>query len=142
MVKGLKYLGIAYGKEFDEDECKVYYEFLKDYSKDTFSRAVKDIIRKSKFLPKLNELIEECESNQENEKTSKKIALLEFMREEGYFKCSKEYDKASKWFLEDNIPYWLKEDAKKYHEKMKQRALETSEVLMIGGSQDGEVSNI
>lgn len=59
LVKGLKYLGIAYGKEFDEEECQVYYDFLKNYSMNIFSTAIKNLIPKSKFIPKLNEIMSE-----------------------------------------------------------------------------------
>lgn len=59
LIKGLKYLGIAFGKEYDEEECQVYYDFLKEYPMETFSRAVKNLIPKSTFVPKLNEIMKE-----------------------------------------------------------------------------------
>lgn len=129
LIKGLKFLGIAYSKEFDQDECQVYYEFLKDYSYDTFRTAVKSIIKKSKFLPKINELVDECESSKNNSK----LEIVEFMRARGYFKCAREYEKTTKWILEDNVPDWLKKDINEYYKMMKQDLLEAPEQLMIGG---------
>lgn len=56
LVKGLKYLGIAYNKEFDEEQAAVWYDFFKDVEYDTFRQAVKRIIPKNKFLPSIAEL--------------------------------------------------------------------------------------
>lgn len=55
-VKGLKYLGIAYNKEFDEEQATVWYDFFKDVEYDTFRQAVKRIIPKNKYLPSIAEL--------------------------------------------------------------------------------------
>lgn len=129
LIKGLKFLGLAYGKEFDQDECQVYYEFLKDYSYDAFRTAVKGIIKKSKFLPKINELCEECEKSQ----TQVRIEILEFMKAKGYFKAFKEYEKAYLWFTENKVPEWLQKDANEYYKMMKQEMLDAPEQLMIGG---------
>ena len=82
LVKGLKVLGIAYSKDFTQDECSTYYEFLQEYSYETFKTAVKNIIKKSKFLPKISELVEECE----NCKEQLKFEVIEFMNAKGYFK--------------------------------------------------------
>lgn len=128
LIKGLKYLGVAYGKEFDKDECQVYYDFLRDYSYDIFRVAVKNIIRKSKFLPKITELVEECELGKEN----KKFEILEFMNSKGYFKCVNEMAKAT-MFLERNIiPEWFRVDMERYYGMMKQELIEAPERLMIG----------
>lgn len=126
-MKGLTYLGIAYGKEFDQQECQVYYEFLKEYSKDTFSKAVKNIIKKSKFLPKINELVEECENCKENAK----IEIIEFMHKKGYFKCIKEYEKAVHFMTTGVVPKWLQEDINKYYKMMHKEMIEAPERLML-----------
>lgn len=129
LVKGLKYLGIAYGKEFDQDECQVYFDNLSEYSYDDFRTAVKKIIKTSKFLPKISDLIEECE----NSRQQTKIAILDFMSEQGYFKNPVEYEKAHKWYLANNVPSWLQEDINKYYAMMKQEKIGTTERIMIGG---------
>ena len=53
LVKGLNFLGLAYGKEYSQLEARQVYEFIKEYDYETFIRATKDIIRTSKFLPKI-----------------------------------------------------------------------------------------
>lgn len=126
-VKGLKFLGIAYGKEFDQEECQVYYEFLKEYTYDTFRTAVKEIIRKSKFLPKINELCEECELHKNNVK----YEVIEFMRRQGYFKTPEEYEKTTTWVGRGIVPEWLQEDINKYYKLMKQDKLEHKPTLLI-----------
>lgn len=61
LVSGLTYLGTAFNKTYTQTECELHYDFLGGYNFDTFVSAVKSIIRKSKFAPKISELIEECE---------------------------------------------------------------------------------
>lgn len=132
LVKGLKVLGIAYSKEFTQDECATYYEFLQEYSYETFKAAVKNLIKKTKFLPKISELVEECE----NCKERTRFEVLEFMKVRGYFKESNysisEYDKAIRWLEKGVIPEWFKEDLKKYYKMMQQEKLSYNEQLRIG----------
>lgn len=129
LVKGLTYLGMAYGKEFTKQECQIHYDFLKEFNYETFVKAIKNIIKKSKFLPKITELLEECE----NCKEQVKFEVLEFMNSKGYFKAPIEYEKASLFMERGNIPEWLYSDIKKYYQMMKQETLEHKETLMIGG---------
>lgn len=133
LLKGLTYLGTAYGKEYSKMECELHYDFLKDYSYKTFVTAIKNLIKKSKFLPKITELLEECENCKE--KTN--FGILEFMKTQGYFKNGTEYDKAIRFLERNIIPNWFAEDMKKYYEMMKQGALEYKETLMIGEEYGG-----
>ena len=55
-LKGLKYLGAAYNKEFDDEQASVWYDFFKDVDFEVFRQAVKRIIPKSKYLPSIAEL--------------------------------------------------------------------------------------
>ena len=128
-TKVLTYLGTAFGKEFDQSEAEQYYDFLNEYSYDTFKRAVKNIIKRSKFLPKISEIIEECD----NCKETAKIDVIEFMHQNGYFKAVSEYAKAVQFVQRGIVPKWLQEDINKYYKMMKQKALEAPERLMIGG---------
>lgn len=127
-VKGLKYLGLAYSKEFDEEECKVYYDFLKKYEYESFKMAVKSIIKNSKFLPKISELVEECEKY----KQYYTFKILEFMKSLNYFKSVNESDKATKYLETGVIPSWFKEDMNKYYKMMKQEIISQDEKIMIG----------
>lgn len=129
LVKGLAYLGMAYGKSFTQQECEIHYDFLKEYSYQTFVAAVKNIIRKSKFLPKITELLEECE----NCKEQSRYKILDYMQSKGYFKASIEYDKAVHFLETDVIPEWFKNDMNTYYRMMRQEALDYKEKLMIEG---------
>lgn len=55
-IKGLKYLSLAYNKEFDEEQAAVWYDFFKDVEFEVFRQAVKRIIPKNKYLPSIAEL--------------------------------------------------------------------------------------
>lgn len=129
LTKGMTYLGMAYGKTFTQPECELYYDFLQEYSYDTFVKAVKGLVKKSKYIPKVNELIEECENN----KSNSWFEIIDFMQKQGYFAVASEYDKATVWLERNIIPEWFKEDMKKYYAMMKQEKLEHKETLMIGG---------
>ena len=58
-IKGLKYLGIAYNKEFTEEQATVWYDFFKNETYDNFRDAVKRIIPKKQFMPSIAELKQE-----------------------------------------------------------------------------------
>lgn len=128
LVKGLTYLGMAYGKEYSKVECEQHYDFLREYNYETFVKAIKNIIKKSKFLPKITELLEECDICKEQAR----FEVLEFMRSKGYFKDTSEYDKASLFMERGLVPEWLQRDINEYYKMMKQEVLEHKETLMIG----------
>lgn len=133
LVKGLNFLGLAYGKEYNQMEAQQVYEFLKEYDYDTFIKATKEIIRTSKFIPKIADLIEACE----NQKEVKKREVLDYMRESGYFNLSyrpehkldeaqatRNYMKAVTFLERGIIPDWFREDLNYYYNKMHQEQLE------------------
>ena len=109
-VKCMTYLGIAYNKEYSRFEVEQHYEFLKEYSYEELKKAIKKIIKKSKFLPKINELIEECEIVKEEVKFN----ILEIMKNDGYFKDIKEYEKATNFLKSGIIPKWFANDMNNY----------------------------
>lgn len=138
------YLGVAYNKEFTQNEIKVYYDFLKNYNIDTLKIAIKSIISKSKYAPKISELIEECD----NCKSSLRNEVLKYMRETGYFKLGiirengeqiiltdehamRNYEKASRFLERGIIPDWLQEDINYYYKLMKQEKLSGSSQQLL-----------
>lgn len=129
LVKGLTYLGMAYGKEYSKIECEQHYDFLKDYSYETFIAAIKNIIKTSKLLPKITELLEECEKYKEKTK----FDVIEFMKKQGYFRDIKEYEKATMFMERGIVPEWLQADINRYYKMMRQETLDHKETLMIGG---------
>ncbi len=116
LVKGMGYLGIALGKEYTEEECEVFYDFLKGFSYQVFIKAIKNRIKKSPYPPKINELIEECNSCNEDTK----FKVIEFMKAKGYFKTTNEYDKAMLFTKRGIVPKWLQDDMNKYYKLMQQ----------------------
>lgn len=109
-VESMTYLGLAFNKTFTKNELILHYDFLKEYDDEIFTKAVKNIIRKSKFLPKINELIEECEIVKEEVKFN----ILEIMKNDGYFKNIKEYEKATNFLKSGIIPKWFANDMNNY----------------------------
>lgn len=129
-VKGLKYLSIAYGSDgFSQDECVVYYEFLAEFSYETFRTAVKNLIRKSKFIPKINELVAECT----RVKTQVKNDVLDYMKSQGYFKIPQEYDKAVGWLQSGIVPDWFKNDMNFFARQMFNNILESKDKQLLIG---------
>lgn len=121
-VKGMSYLGVAIGKEYTQEECDVFYDFLKNYSYKVFVQAIKNRIRKSSFQPKINELIEECNLCDNDFK----FEVIEHMKESGYFKTINEYDKAMMFLKKGIVPEWLKEDINKYFKMMSLKQIGTN----------------
>ena len=109
-VESMTYLGLAFNKTFTKNELILHYDFLKEYDDEVFTKAVKNIIKKSKFLPKINELIEECEIVKEEVKFN----ILEVMKNDGYFKNIKEYEKATNFLKSGIIPKWFANDMNNY----------------------------
>ena len=127
-AEDMAYLGMAYGKDYTEAEVRIHYDFLKEYSDETFMAAIKNIIKKSKFLPKITELLEECENCKEQYRSQ----ILDFMNQRGYFKSSIEFEKATKWLETGIVPEWFKNDMNEYAKMLKQDVLGHQETLMIG----------
>lgn len=137
-VKGLSYLGLAYGKEYTKLETQQMYDFLKEYNYDTFARAIKEIIRTSKFVPKIADLVEACEQN----KSSQGIEVVRYMRDIGYFKyspygeitdehASRNFQKALTYIERNIIPDWFQEDINYFYNKMKQERLTGSTTNLL-----------
>lgn len=140
LVKGLNFLGLAYGKEYSQLECQQIYEFVKEYEYEVFIRATKDIIRTSKFLPKIADLIEACEKQKEE----KRVEVIDYMKECGYFylsyrpehkldeaQATRNYLKVKTFIERGIIPDWLQEDINYYYKLMKQEKLSMSENKML-----------
>lgn len=122
-IKCMTYLGIAYNKEYSRFEVEQHYEFLKEYSYEELKKAIKEIIKKSKFLPKINELIEECEIVKEEVKFN----ILEIMKNDGYFKNIREYKKATNFLKSGIIPTWFANDMNNYRNSQ----LTNNEILYL-----------
>lgn len=127
-LESMTYLGLAYGKQYTQEEIKQHYDFLKDYNDTTFITAIKNIIKTSKFLPKITDLIEACESA----KTHTRFDVIEYMNKVGYFKNPNEYEKATLFMERGVVPSWLQEDINKYYKDMLSNRLENKQQALIG----------
>lgn len=151
-------LKIAYPYYFDKlntDEeflmyVSMFQEQLSCYSSQVLDIAVNNIIRNSKFMPTINELIEECEKSigtYQNE-------ILTKMKNDGYFKrgavgelddnqATRNYEKACSFVMRNIIPNWLLEDMKSYgyqeykslltNNQSDSLSLENTDIKMLGG---------
>lgn len=58
-VKGITFLGLAYNKEFDQNQTAVWFTFFQKDSFSDFRNAVVRLIAKCKFLPSIAEIRQE-----------------------------------------------------------------------------------
>lgn len=112
-LESMTYLGLAFNKKYTNEELKIHYDFLKEYSDKILTRAIKVIIKEFNFLPKINELITKCEEI----KKESQYEIIEKMKKQGYFKTTQEYEKAINFLNTNIIPVWFMEDMKKYQQE-------------------------
>lgn len=131
MIARFKIAYPYYFKDLKTEEVlsmiSMYQEELSGYNEITIVNATKSIIRKSKFMPSLKEIIDECEIV----KTHKKNIVIEKMIQAGYFKDGREIDKTYKFLEEGIIPNWLLEDMKKYGYE-EEKSIGYTEKKMLG----------
>lgn len=118
LVSGLTYLGTAFNKTYTQTECELHYDFLGGYNFDTFVRAIKAIIRKSKFAPKVSELIDECEEA----KFAVRLIALERARQ-AHLLDKYNYEKIYDLVAAGYIPPFCKEEIDKGYKLIEQTAL-------------------
>lgn len=143
-TKALSYLGLMYGKTYSQLETTMMYDYFKEYNYETFINATKNIVRTSSFIPKVADLIKECD----NCKTSSRFEVIDYMMKSGYFNLGiirsngeqimltdehamRNYDKAIRFLESGIIPDWLQEDINYYYKLMKQEKLSMSENKML-----------
>lgn len=88
----------------------LFNDQLSMYSYEALENTFNTIVRRSKFMPTIQEIIEECEKF----KTNKKLYIVEVMKKAGYFKAECEIEKTIHFIEENNIPDWLLRDMKKF----------------------------
>lgn len=55
-TKAMAFLGVAYNKEFSQEQIGVWYNFFADTKLEDFKNAIKRYISKSKYLPSIAEI--------------------------------------------------------------------------------------
>ena len=58
----MKRLSSFYFKDFNSDDLMAWYELFKDIKAKTLEQAITDIVKESKFMPNINQLLEKCKS--------------------------------------------------------------------------------
>lgn len=119
-AKAMKRLASFYFKDFSSDDLSAWYELFKDIKVKTLEQAITDIVKESKFMPNINQLLEKCKSTT----NSYYLSIIDKMYKDGYFKEGiveldsqhemRNYEKTIKWLEEGNLPGFFKEDMKKY----------------------------
>lgn len=119
-ARAMKRLSSFYFKDFSSDDLSAWYELFKDVKVKTLEQAITDIVKESKFMPNINQLLEKCKSTT----NSYYLSIIDKMYEDGYFKEGiveldpqhemRNYEKTIKWLEEGNLPGFFKEDMKKY----------------------------
>ncbi len=123
LVSGLTYLGTAFNKTYTQTECELHFDFLGGYNFDTFVKAIKEIIRKAKFAPKVSELIAECEEA----KFSDRLKALEAAKRFNILdKC--DYEKIYDLVAAGYIPPFCKDEIEKGYKLLEQPTLPPKEV--------------
>lgn len=119
----MTYLGKVYRIDFDETEVALWYDFFGKTTFETFKEAIQIAITKTKFPPKIPDMLEYVEEAE----AKVSFKTLELMRMDGYFKRGvveldtnqemRNYDKATKFLITGNIPDWFKQDMAMYEQK-------------------------
>lgn len=69
-LEGMTLLGVAYNKEFTQEQVSVWYSMLGEYSKEEFREAIKELIKTEEYLPSIakvtNQIAERKTSNLPN----------------------------------------------------------------------------
>ena len=66
-LEGMTFLGIAYNKEFNQQEIEVWYEMLGKYSSEEFRNAIKNIVKTETRFPSIATITKEIASQKTKE---------------------------------------------------------------------------
>ncbi len=139
-----------YFKELDEEMLlgliKMYQDQITGYTPEIVLKAIDEIIRTSKFMPTIADILEKCDSQAK----TYTFDILKIMQEDGYFKrgafgelgenqAIRNYEKATMWLSKGIIPEWLLEDMKKYGYKVNTLLPDKGEEPKKVGSVNGNV---
>lgn len=131
-------------KDLEDEEfvalTKMYQEQIIGYTPEIVLKAIDEIIRTSKFMPSIAEILDKCDSSAK----TYSYDILEKMKNDGYFKrgaygelddthATRNYEKATMWLSKGIIPQRLLEDMMSYgYKKMLNERLLNKEQVLIG----------
>ena len=144
MILKLKVAYPYFFKDLEDEEfvvlTKMYQEQIIGYTPEIVLKAIDEIIRTSKFMPSIAEILDKCDSAAK----TYSYDILEKMKNDGYFKrgaygelddthATRNYEKATMWLSKGIIPQWLLEDMMSYgYKKMLNERLLNKEQVLIG----------
>ena len=125
---------------------KMYQEQIIGYTPEMVLKAIDEIIRTSKFMPTIPEILDKCDGQVK----TYTFDLLKIMLEDGYFKrgalgelddteAIRNYEKATMWLGKGIIPEWLLKDMKKYGYKVNTLLPDKDEESKRVGSANGNI---
>ena len=114
-LKGIKMIESFYHTEFNQEDLKLWYGALKKIPYEIYIKAIGELVRVSKYLPTIAEILKQCELA----KMDDRMKIIEGMKKSGYFKSDTEYIKSLEWIEKGIIPKWFEEDMKKFVSKQK-----------------------
>lgn len=129
IIAKLKIAYPYYFKELKNEELamlvKMYQEQITGYTPKIVLKAIDEIIRTSKFMPTIAEILDRCDGQAK----TYTFDILKIMQEDGYFKygvCgeldesqqSRNYEKAMSFVNRGIIPDWLLNDMIRYGYKV------------------------
>lgn len=142
MILKLKVAYPYFFKDLEDDVfvglTKMYQEQITGYLPEIVLKAIDGIIKTSKFMPSIAEILEKCEEEQKNYT----YEIFEIMKKDGYFKrgaygelddmqATRNYEKATMWLSKGIIPSWLLEDMQEYGYKDRKKIQNTRENQLL-----------
>lgn len=118
-TKLMKILTMSYDKDLTQETIEMWYQHFKNFKKTIFEEAVQETIITKKYMPSIADLLDICNKRQ----NELKLSVLNVMENNGYFKTTKEYEKAIKWLENDIIPDWLLKDMQSNYLEMNRKLI-------------------
>lgn len=118
-TKLMKILTMSYDKDLTQETIEMWYQHFKNFKKTIFEEAVQEAITTKKYMPSIADLLDICNKKQ----NELKLSVLNVMENNGYFKTTKEYEKAIKWLENDITPDWLLKDMQSNYLEMNRKLI-------------------
>lgn len=125
-IKCMKYLNTCYSKSMDQEQLESWYDYFRDVSYLTFSKAIKEIVAESRYYPTISQLKDKCK--EENKKYI--LSIIDQMKKYGYFKkgvkeltdshAQRNYEKTLMWLEDGKLPEFVENDIKEFLKHNKQ----------------------
>ena len=124
-LKAMKKLTAYYLKDMKEEQITAWYSIFQDKDYLFFVNTIDEIATEQKIFPNVSELLKKYV---ENEKKNQ-YGILELMKKDGYFKTTRELEKAQLFIGKDCVPKWLLSDMEKYNNNTKKITNENNKFL-------------